>query len=239
MRERPISVVPKSALVLLVLALAAQAGWHFTHPPRPPIASNLPPPPSVASLELSSIGEPIAMAKILMLYLQSFDSQPGVSVPFSKLDYGRMQKWLTLALKLDPPGQYPLFAASRVYGDVADPAKQRMMFDFVYQQFFVDPNRRWPWLAHAAVMTKHHLHDLPRARLYAQAIRQYATGKDVPSWAGQMEIFILEDMNEYDSARILLGGLLQSGQITDPHELRFLEERLNQIEAKAKSANNK
>jgi hypothetical protein len=147
-----------------------------------------------------------------------------------------LQKWLTLVLQLDPPGQYPLFAASRIYGEVPDPAKQRAMYDFVYQQFFVDPNHRWQWLANAAVMSKHHLHDLPRARLYAQAIRQYATGKDVPSWAKQMEIFILEDMNEYDSARVLLGGLLRSGQITDPHEMRFLEERMAKIEAKANPA---
>lgn len=236
MHERPISAVPKPALLLLALALAAQALWHFSHPLPAARADNLPPPPPLSSLELAGFGEPIALAKALMLYLQAFDNQAGIGIPYRYLDYDRLQKWLALVLQLDPPGQYPLFAASRVYGEVRDPAKQRAMFDFVYRQFFLDPNRRWKWLANAAVMSKHRLHDLPRARLYAQAIRLYATGKEVPNWAKQMEIFILEDMNEYDSARILLGGLLRSGQITDPHELRFLEERLDKIETKENSA---
>jgi len=236
MRERPLSAVPKSALALLAFALAAQIGWHFSHLPQPPRAENLPPPPALAAVKLASFGEPIGMAKMLMLYVQTFDNQPGIAIPFRFLDYDRLQKWLSLVLQLDPPAQYPLFVASKVYGDVSDPDKKRQMYDFVYRQFLFDPNRRWQALAHAAVMTKHKLHDLPTARLYAQAIRQYATGPNVPSWAKQMEIFILEDMSEYDSARLLLGELLRSGQITDPHELRFLEDRLDGIERKARSA---
>ena len=40
--------------------------------------------------------------------------------------------------------------------------------------------------------------------------------RDVPLWARQMEIFILEDMNELEAARIMLGGLLGSGEIQRP-----------------------
>ena len=52
----------------------------------------------------------------------------------------------------------------------------------------------------------------------------------VPLWARQMEIFILEDMNELEAARILLGGLLESGAIHDPAEARFLQQRLEELE---------
>jgi len=47
-----------------------------------------------------------------------------------------------------------------------------------------------------------------------------------------MEIFILEDMNELETARLIIGGYLQSGTIKDPAELRFLDERLKQLEAR-------
>jgi hypothetical protein len=47
-----------------------------------------------------------------------------------------------------------------------------------------------------------------------------------------MEIFILEDMNELEAARIMIGGLLQSGTLTDPAEIRFLKERLDRLEAR-------
>jgi hypothetical protein len=234
MRERPISAVPKSALLLLALALLLQLGWHFSQPPRRAVAESLPPAPTLAALRLGSLGEPIGLAKILMLYLQAFDRQPGISLPFRKLDYGKLQAWLQRILELDPQGQYPLFAASRLYGEVPDPVKQRAMFDFIYQQFLIDPNRRWPWLAQAAVLARHQLKDLPLALKYAHAIRVHATGSQVPDWAKQMEIFLLEDMNELERAKILLGGLLHSGQITDPHEIRFLEERLKQLELKSR-----
>jgi hypothetical protein len=45
-----------------------------------------------------------------------------------------------------------------------------------------------------------------------------------------MEIYVLEDMGEIESAKILIGGLLESGAITDAHELQFLKDRLNRLE---------
>jgi hypothetical protein len=103
------------------------------------------------------------------------------------------------------------------------------MLEFVHEQFLLDPNRRWPWLAHAALLAKHRLHDLPLARRYAAAIDRHTTSPDVPLWARQMEIFILEDMNELEAARIMLGGLLASGKITDPAEIAFLKQRLEAL----------
>ena len=74
---------------------------------------------------------------------------------------------------------------------------------------------------------------------YAQALRRFAIGPDVPHWAQQMEIFVLEDMNEVESAKILLGGLLASGTVTDPQEHHFLQGKLDELElrqsAKAKA----
>ncbi|MGZ3253550.1 MAG: hypothetical protein ACXU7D_04510 [Burkholderiaceae bacterium] len=235
MRERPISFVPKTALVLLAVGFALQIGWHVSMRPANAKAEDLPPPPSLSSLNIASFGEQIALAKVLMLYVQSFDSQSGLDIPFRHLNYERLQAWLSRVLELDPPAQYPLFAASRIYADGVSETKQRLMFNFIYQQFFTDPDHRWPSLAYASVMAKHRLKDLPLARTYAQAIRLKATGKDVPNWAKEMEIFLLQDMNELESAKVLIGGLLNSGQITDPHEVRFLQEKLTSMEQQAKS----
>jgi len=235
MRERPISTVPKSALLLLTLGLSLQLVWHAGQPQHLAQAEDLPPAPSLSALKIISFGEPIALAKALMLYLQAFDNQPGLRIPFHKLDYNRVEVWLGRILELDSPGQYPLLAASRLYGEVTDETRQRQMHNFIYQRFFDDPNHRWPWLAYVAVTSKHQLHDLPLARKYAQAIRLNATGNEVPHWAKQMEIFILEDLNELESAKVLIGGLLESGQISDGHELRFLERRLQEMETKAKT----
>src|SRR6059036_3967766 len=224
MSQRPIAAVPRGVVALLALGLAAQIALKIIAPRPGARAEDLPPAPGIGALRLASFGDPVALAKGLMLYLQAFDYQSGSRIPYRDLDYDRLEAWLAGILELDPQGQYPLLAASRLYAEVPVEAKQRSMLEFVYRQFLLDPDRRWPWLAHATAIAKHRLHDLPLALRYAQAIQRYAVADNVPLWAKQMEIFILEDMNELQTARIMIGGYIQSGKVKDPAELRFLDE---------------
>ena len=145
-----------------------------------------------------------------MVWLLAFDSRGDNAIPYQRLDYARLTAWLRAILALDPRSGYPLFAAARVYAENADPEKARRMFDFVFEEFARDPNARWPALAHAALLAKHRLKDLALARRYAAAIQRQTTDASIPSWARQMEIFILEDMNELEAAKVMLGGLLAS-----------------------------
>ena len=212
---------PTWILALLAASLAAQAAWHGAHGPPRLGAEELPPAPSARALRLAAFGEAEVASRLSMLYLQAFD--------LHAVDYARLATWLRTLLELDPRGQYPLFAAARIYAEHPDPARSRVMLELIHQQFQLDPDRRWPWLAHAALLAKHRLKDLPLARRYAHALEQNVTARTVPLWARQMEIFILEDMNELEAARIMIGSLLQSGQLTDPAELRFLKERLEAL----------
>jgi hypothetical protein len=228
--ERPLSAVPAWILWLLAAALAAQLAWQLAQPAAAPSATDLPPAPSVKALQLASLGETAALARLAMLWLQAFDSRGDNAIPYQRLDYGRLIAWLRAILATDPRSGYPLFAAARVYGENPDPAKMRQIFDFIFAEFGADPNRRWPALAHAALLAKHRLNDLPLARRYAAAIQRQTTDESAPLWARQMEVFILEDMNELQAARVMLGGLLAAGRIRDPEERRFLQGRLEDIE---------
>jgi hypothetical protein len=233
MKERAISHVPVAARLLLVLALGLQIAWQVTRPPLKASPEDLPPVPSLTGLRLASLGDPVALAKGLTLYVQAFDNQKGDVVPLRNLNFERVQGWLGAALSLDPLAQYPLFLASQVYSHISgDEAKQRQMMAFVRQQFDADPNRRWRWLTDVSVLARHRLKDLDLAREYVQAVRLKATGPDVPLWAKQMEMLLLQDMNELETAKVMLGGLIQSGQVTQENELRFLVERLAEIDAK-------
>jgi len=229
--ERPWASVPGGLAAAFALLLAAQIALHGLRAPALQAAQrDLPPAPRAETLRLAAFGEDAAVARIAMLYLQSFDLGGGGTTPYQKLDYGRLVAWLSAILDTDPRSSYPLFSAARVYAENPDPAKSRLALDFVYRQYLKSPNTRWPWLAHAALIAKHRLRDLPLARRYAAAIDRYTTDPSVPSWARQMEIFILEDMNELEAAKIMLGGLLASGRVTDPAEAKFLRERLEQLE---------
>lgn len=230
--ERPLTAVPGWIWLALAACLALQLAWAGMRPGMLHRAEDLPPAPRLVALRLASLGEPEALARLAMLYLQAYDLRGANDVPYQDLDYQRLVAWLGVVLALDPKSEYPLFSAARVYTEVPDPAKARVMLDFIYREYLKDPNHRWQWLVQAALAAKHRLHDLPLALRYADAIDRYTTASDVPLWAKQMRIFILEDMNELQAAKVILGGLLASGAIRDPAELHFLERHLADLEAR-------
>jgi len=228
---RPWRQVPWPGLALLATALAAQIAWHAGQPPPQARARALPAAPPAGVVRLMSGGDDALGAKGLMFWLLGFDHQPGVSLAYRALDYARVRDWLSLALALDARAQYPLLAASRLYGEVADPARSRQMLAFVSEAFTADPDRRWPWLAHAVFVAQHRLHDGPLALRYARQLADAATPA-IPGWARQMAVFVLEDSGELEAAQVMLGGLLESGAVTDAHERAFLSRRLQDIAAR-------
>lgn len=227
--ERPVAALPAWLRWGLALALLAQVLLALAPGSRLRYAADLPPAPSAPLLRAAAFGEPAALSRLAMLWLQSFDSGATNPTHYRDLDYGRLTGWLGAIQDTDPRSRYPLFAAARIYAEVPDPARARQMLEFVYREYLKAPQQRWPALAHGALLAKHRLQDLPLARRYAAAIQAVAQDPAVPLWAKQMEIFILEDMNELEAARIMLGGLLAAGQVTDPGERRFLQGRLEEM----------
>ncbi|MBI2994665.1 MAG: hypothetical protein HYY48_10885 [Gammaproteobacteria bacterium] len=225
--ERPTAEVPVPVIAALLIALIAQIAWHGLRPPPAAAAEDLPEPPAYEVLNAIAFGEPASLSRFLMLWLQAFDNQPGISVPFRRLDYERVRSWLGVILRLDPRSAYPLLCAARIYSKVADEERKRIMLDFVREEFLKDADVRWPWMAHAVFVAKHELRDLDLALALARELRLHATAVTVPTWARQMELFVLEELGDIEGAKVLLGGLIESGAVKDPHELRFLMGRLD------------
>jgi len=230
--HRKLNTLPVSISTIFLLVLFLQIFVHLQNRDQLVNAEELSFPPSITAFKLSSFGETTTFARVLMLWLQAYDNQPGISIPYQDLDYERVEAWLSHIIDLDPRGQYPLLAASRLYAEVNDKQKQRQMLDFVAGRYLEDPARRWPWLAHAVVIAKHRIKDTELALKYAQLLSATKEVENIPGWAQQMEVFILEDMGELEAAQILIGGLLSSGAVTDSHEIHFLKERLEQLGAK-------
>ncbi len=231
-KERPVSDVPVSVKIFLLIALILQLLWHSVQEPVVARAEDLAPPLSTRTYVMSSFGEPIAVSKFLNLWLQAFDNQPGASISFHQLNYPRLTKWLDTILELDPRGHYPMLVAARVYGSIKDPEKQRIMTEYIFYKFNENPNKYWRWLAHAIITAKHEIKDNELALKYAHALAEKATGKNVPYWAKDMKIIVLEDMGEVEAAKILVGALIDSGEISDPYELNFLTRKIATLEEK-------
>lgn len=182
---------------LVAAAIAAQVLVRALLPPPSIAAEPVPPAPASAWLRAASLGEPEVLSRMLMLHVQTFDQ--GHS--WRTLDYTALAAWLDRALDLDPRAQAPLLAAADVYGAVHDPARVRIMLDWIERRFSEDPTRRWPWLAHAALLARHRLHDPALALRYAQALRRHATGPQVPPWVRELEPVLAQD-SERDAAAV-------------------------------------
>lgn len=229
-RRRPAGGV---AWLAFGLALLVQLATHHALPPPRARAEDLAAPPSDALAHLLAGGDDPALGRGLMLALQAYDVQPGISLPFRVLDYPRVIAWLRLVLVLDPVGQYPLLSAAHLYAEIPDPVRTRQMLDFIAAEFRQDPGRRWPWMAHAVILARHRLHDQELALTYARELREHIRPGAAPEWAREMEALALADLGRKEAARVLLGGLLASGTVTEPHERHFLVERLQALEHEA------
>ena len=232
-KDRPVRDVPLSSKLFLGVALVLQLLWHSQQVVMEAKAEDLPAPMSADAYKMISLSDSIAISKVLNLWLQAFDNQPGLSLSFHQLDYQRITQWLDTILELDPRGPYPMLVAARVYGRITDKTRQRIMLDYIYKKFNEDPNRHWRWLAHATTVAKHSLKDMPLALEYARALSEKATAEHVPYWARDMHFILLEDLGEIETAKIMVGALLDSGEIKDPYELRFLTEKIRELEEKS------
>ena len=86
--ERAWSSVPRSLAAGFAALLAAQIAWHGLRANSPRDAStDLPPAPTSTALRLAAFGEDAAIARLAMLYLQSFDQSGANATPYQRLSY--------------------------------------------------------------------------------------------------------------------------------------------------------
>ena len=179
---------------------------------------------------MAALGDPAALSRAVMLNLQAFDNQPGISVPFQDLNYEAVTEWLSVAAALDPRSDYPHFAAARSYGGVRDKGRKLVMTEWIRDQFARHPQLRWEWMAHAVTDARHGiLKDKALSLEMARELREKTRPGEAPGWARQMEAFLLRNDDEYAAATELMLNLLDEGEIQDAHEFRLLNDRLHKM----------
>ncbi|MCH9758995.1 MAG: hypothetical protein K0U19_07845 [Proteobacteria bacterium] len=227
---KPLRTVPPLMWLVTVALLASQILFTtYLLPPPEVRQTDYENPPSSSVLSLLALGEPATLAKLLVLRIQAFDNQPGVSVPFNELDYYKLGLWLDEAVLLDERAEYPHFLMSKIYASVKDETRQYQAVEWMWLQFLRDPNERWWWMAHTTSMVKNILKNDAMALEMARDLRNATDPEKIPGWARQMEAFFLDNQNEFDAAAAILQNQLESGDITDPQEFGFLVERLQGI----------
>lgn len=225
MNARPPARVPRPCLALLAGALLAHLLLRAAAAPPDTLAPVLRHPPSKLALRAAALGDPAALARGLMLWLQAFDYRGGASFALHGLDYGALSAWLDRILILEPGSEYPLRAAVLVYAQAGGPERARAMLEFAHEKFLKDPGRRWRWIAVAALLARHRLADQSLALEYALALAEHATGPEVVAWARDLSLVILREAGRHREAAALAARLLAGGRVSAPHAQRYPEER--------------
>jgi len=216
-------------IVLLIAVLFCVVVWRDSSLAQKVAVENLPEPPSATTQIIMQASDTAFVYRLLLLWLQQFDVQAGQYVSYRNLDYDHLADWLKSLQMMAPESQYPMLMATRIYTKVADQQRIRQMLDFVHQQFLLDPEKNWRWLAESTVIARHKLKDLPLALSYAQLLADEPS-EIIPFWARDMKLTILEDMGEFEQVKLLVGGLLANKAISDPNELKFLNSLLKRLQ---------
>ena len=180
--------------------------------------------------QLLSLGSERLSSYLMLLRIQLHDNQKGQQVSYTRLDFYHLRDWLLTLNQLNPESDYPAFLASRVDSSVNDPHKIQLMIDTVKQIFKPHPERHWRRMTEASLIAKHQLRDLPQALALAQQVADLPPTMNLPFWARDMKLVLLDELGQKESAVLLISSLLQSGEIKDNDEKRFLEQRLLKIQ---------
>jgi hypothetical protein len=197
----------------------------------------LPQPVVADNLRMLTLGEAAIAATLLCYWLIGYDSRAGEIVLFEKLDYGRLSGWLETISDLDPLSDYSSMVAAGVFIEVKDRQRQLAMIALVRRLFMAGPEVHWRWMAQAVMFSKYRLLDLPLALSLARELREAAQGKNIPDWASELEAYLLHDLGELEAALLLIGTMIEEGTITDPDELRFLNQRILELEEAIQAEN--
>lgn len=231
--ERKLSHVPSFISAGFLVFLIFQLGYHhFFNTSLVGSFKQLDQPRGVNFYRSLSLGSDQLMSYILLLGVQLHDNQKGRHINYSHLDYHRLRDWLLMLYELNPQSDYPAFLATRVYSQIKEKQKIRVMIGLVDELFERNPQQHWRRMTEAALLAKHQLQDLPLALQLAQKISGLPTTAKLPFWARDMELVLLDELDKNESAQLLISSMLQSGAITDPDELRFLQFRLLKIQQK-------
>lgn len=220
-----------SVWLFLILIIGAIILWRGSDQYNRPNIVSLPSVPSVSAMNFMAASDSSFAYRILMFWLQQFDVQAGQYISYRDLDYENLTLWLNAINQLEPSSQYAMLLATRVYSRVADHERMKLMLEYVYREFIKNPDKNWRWLAEATITAQHKLKDQQLALKYATALAEQ-NSEEIPYWAKDIRLIILENLGELEQVKLLVGGLIANKTVTDPNEIRFFEVLMGRIAEK-------
>lgn len=225
--ERPISQIPWPLLAGFILIFGLQLFSHnFSESNQSEQYRALEAPLDSTIYRGLSMGSEQLYSYLLAIRLQLHDNQAGHHIRYRYIDYELLIDWLDQIHQLNPRSEYSMMLASRVYSQTQDKHRLRLILNYIDSAFMADPQLHWRHQAEATVIAKHKLRDIDLALQMAQRLSDLPQSIVMPRWARDMQFLLLGELNEFESALVIIDALLKSDAVNDPDEKRFLQEKL-------------
>ena len=169
---------------------------------------------------------------LLAIRLQLHDNQAGRHIRYREIDYSMLVNWLKQIDRLNPQSEYSMMLASRVYSQTRDKERLGIILGYIDSTFMTNPQLHWRHQAEATVIAKHKLGDLELALKMAQKLSDQPESVIMPRWARDMQFLLLAELNEFETALVIIEALLKSEAVNDPDEKIFLQEKLLHFQRK-------
>lgn len=228
------------AIVVLILALAAQGGFWWKTRGILPEMTIVPDVPGEATVKALSLGDEQAFFRLLSLNVQNAGDTFGRFTALYKYDFNRLYYWFMLLDTLDRRSNYVPTMATYYFSQTQHKPDVRFIVDYLEAHAKHDVQDKWWWVVQAIYLSQHKLEDKDRALELANLLRDQ-TG--IPVWAQQMPAFVHEQRGEMAEASAIIESILKSEQELKQGELNFMyyflkdrTQRLEQLESELKAA---
>ncbi len=170
---------------------------------------NVPPPPSLTGALLATLGDPQFAYRLYGLTLQNMGDTGGKSIRLADFDYEALSEWFLLQHKLDPKSDFTPLLAGNVFGGSQDPDKLQPLIDYLEQAAGDGQGEKWRFMARAVYLARYRKNDLDQAMTLATKLSSYKN-RNMPSWAYQLPVYILNAKGEKQAAYEMMINLLKT-----------------------------
>lgn len=183
----------------------------------------VPPVPSPRGAITMTLGDPEFSYRFLAITLQNLGDTGRDITPLKGYNYERLGQWFFLLHQLDPASDHVPMVAAYYFGGTRVPKDAAQVVKYLSTAGNIPVGEKWRWLAHAAFMAQHKMHDLTLALDLAYKLAKMPNSAEMPQWARQMPAFILSEKGDKAAARKLMENMLVTEKNMHPNEINFIK----------------
>ncbi len=185
----------------------------------------VPPVPSKIGAMSMTLGDKEFSYRTLALMLQNFGEMGRDTTPLKDYNYDKLHDWFFLLHDLDPISDHVPMLAAHYFGGTVVPYQSSKVVNYLSVAGKVQGPEKWRWLAQAAYLAQHRMHNLDEALKYAYQLQRLSRNYeiDMPQWARQMPVFVLNNRGEKAASRALMENLLVTEKNMHPTEVNYMK----------------